>query len=153
MAIHVVGYRASVDGKGRPMTIPTVSISSDFDAESEAMAFIMSNATKGSLFSLTGDAEGGPAPAGPAPAETAATDPATIALNVVDYALAQMGDQLTQLLSDEWLSSGLTEADYDLLVIAQNNIITVFQKLEEGYTMEEPEEACPPKAEAEEGSE
>ncbi len=154
MAIHVVGYRTAVDGKGKPMTIPTQTFVSDFSTESDAIAFIKSNAPaagKAVMFSLSGEAD---APSEiSAPAVPAQADAATIALSIVDYALAQMGTQLTALLSDEWLCHGLTGDDYDSLVIAQNSIVEIVQKLEAGYEAEPDQCACPLNAPEEEGSE
>lgn len=154
MAIHVVGYRSPVDGKGRPMAIPNEIMKSDFAAESDAIAFIKINAGKGCLFSMTGeaDAPSEPAEAAPAPSQAQA-DPGTIAMSILDYALAQLGNQLTELLSNEWLCSGLDNDDYDSLVIAQNKIVGTVQKLEAGYQHDEEQGGCPlnaPEAEASE---
>lgn len=128
MTMHVTGYRTSIGDDGKPIATPNEIMSSDFESVKEAVSYIRSfnrMMQKGEtfLFSMTGNGddaqEGG-----------SAASESMVAVSIVDYALNQMGAQITELLQDKWLSSSLDDGNYDDLVIAQNKIVTVMRMLE-----------------------
>jgi len=137
VTIHVTGYRTAIGGEGKPRATPNEIMSSDFETLGEAASYIRSfnrMMAKGEtfLFSMTGNGSQESESHAEAPSEggSAAPDSRIVAVSIVDYALNQMGAQITELLQDKWLSSSLEDSDYDDLVVAQNKIVSVMRRLE-----------------------
>ena len=121
MAFKVTGYRTDSDAAtGNPSAVPSQIMSSEFGTPEEVISYVrsynrMMAPGKTFLFSLSGNAE---------PSAEDDTSMA-VATAVFFHILNNLGGQLTQILSDEYMSSCIPEDRYDMLVEAQNRIVEV----------------------------
>lgn len=139
MTLAVIGYAAGTDDKGEPNAVPRQIMKKDFGTAEDALAYIRGlNRTvpegKAFLFSITGTpdpvSDNGSA-AEEVPTETMPDSNEDVGLAVSmacsGYALNIIGGMLTGLLTEESISSWLTDDAYDDLVKAQNTIVGVLK--------------------------
>lgn len=144
MTLHVTGFSTGTDKEGVPTAVPTQVMTKDLPTADDVMSYIRSyNRTlpqgKAFMFTVTGtpdavkENEKAHAPASEPVTDTPISDDdaqTIAAMCCFDYALNNIGCQLTGLLSTESLTSWLDDDIYDSLVDAQNRIVRALEWME-----------------------